>query len=209
MPQNITRILGQAMENGTSATRIGDEQYQRFETKLKRELGETILCALSDKLAEDILLNPDSSLWIKRMGERFTRVGEMPPMQASSALSTIAAMRGTVLNHGSPILETELPIDGSRLEGIVPPVVRRPVFAIRLRPRRIFALDEYVAAGIITDRSDPLNRSRRRDDFADTVRGRPHGEILRIAVRSRKNLLIVGSTGSGKTTLESLPFRIR
>ena len=46
------------------------------------------------------------------------RVGEMAATQALSALSTIAAWRGTVLNHSNPILETELPIDGSRFEGI-------------------------------------------------------------------------------------------
>jgi type IV secretion system protein TrbB len=189
------------MEVGASARVIGDEQYQRFETKLKRELGETILSVLSDDLMEDILLNPDSTLWVKRMGEDFRRVGDMPPTQAWSALSTIATMRGTVLNHEKPILETELPIDGSRFEGIVPPVVRRPVFAIRLRPRKIFALAEYETAGILTGRADPLNRSRHRDDFAGAIRGLPHGEIIRAAVRSRKNLLVVGSTGSGKTTL--------
>jgi hypothetical protein len=91
-----------------------------------------------------------TSLWIKRMGEGFTRVGEMSPTLASSALSTIAAWRGTILNHQNPILETELPIDGSRFEGIVSPVVRNPVFAIRLRPRKIFTLDEYEQSGILT-----------------------------------------------------------
>ena len=105
---------------------------------------------LADDLTEDILLNPDSSLWVKRMGEGFSCVGEIPPVQAASALSTLAAWRKTVLNHEHPILETELPIDGSRFEGIVAPVVRQPVFAIRLRPRRIFQLDEYESRGILT-----------------------------------------------------------
>jgi type IV secretion system protein VirB11 len=105
------------------------------------------------------------------------------------------------LNHEHPILETELPIDGSRFEGIVSPVVRRPVFAIRLRPRRIFSLDDYEADGILTDGTDPLNQLRRRDDFLDGVRGLKHGEVIRAAVRARKNILVVGSTGSGKTTL--------
>src|ERR1035438_9033827 len=67
---------------------------------------------------KDILLNPDSSIWLKRMGEGFLKVGQMPPAQAASALGTIAAWRGTVLNHEHPVLETELPIDGSRFEGI-------------------------------------------------------------------------------------------
>ena len=109
---------------------------------------------------------PDGSLWVKRMGQGFSRIGEMPAAQAASALGTIAAWRGTVLNHEHPILETELPIDGSRFEGIVSPVVRRPVFAIRLRPRKIFSLDDYEADGILTDSNDPLNRLRRRDDFS-------------------------------------------
>jgi type IV secretion system protein VirB11 len=172
-----------------------------LEVKLRREFGDLILKFLADDLTEDILLNPDSSIWVKRMGEGFVRVGEMSPAGAASALGTVAAWRGTVLNHERPILETELPIDGSRFEGIVPPVVRRPVFAIRLRPRRIFTLEEYKGNKILTEKEDPLNRLRRRDDFSASIRGLNHADVIRAAVRARKNLLVVGSTGSGKTTL--------
>jgi len=180
---------------------IHDEHRHRLETKLKRELGDQVLALLNDDRTEDVVLNPDSSLWCKRMGEGFTRVGEIPPAQASSALSTIAAWRGTVLNHEHPILETELPIDGSRFEGIVSPVVRQPVFAVRLRPRRIFRLDEYETDGILTAKDDPLNRLRRQDDFLDAVRGMKHGDVIRAAVHAKKNIVVVGSTGSGKTTV--------
>ena len=184
---------------------IQDEQHQRLDVKLRRELGEQVLQLLYDPLTEDILLNPDGSLWVKQMGQGFSRIGEMPAAQAASALGTIAAWRGTVLNHEHPILETELPIDGSRFEGIVSPVVRRPVFAIRLRPRKIFSLDDYEADGILTNSNDPLNRLRRRDEFLDGVRGQKHkmshADVIRAAVRARKNILVVGSTGSGKTTL--------
>src|ERR1022692_949372 len=182
---------------------IQDEQHQRLEVKLRRELGDTVLRLLDDTLTEDIILNPDGSLWVKRMGHGFARIGEMPATQAASALGTIAAWRGTVLNHEHPILETELSLDGSRFEGIVSPVVRRPVFAIRLRERKIFSLDEYEADGILTNGTDPLNQLRRRDDFLDGVRGQrhaiSHADVIRAAVRARKNILIVGSTGSGKT----------
>ena len=176
------------------------EHEQRMELKLRRELGEQILALLDDPRTEDILLNPDSSLWTKRLGEGFTRVGEMSPTQAVSALSTIAAWRGTILNHQNPILETELPIDGSRFEGIVSPVVRKPVFAIRLRPRKIFTLADYETSGILTTKDDPVNRLRRRHDFASSIHGLKHAEIIRAAVGARKNILVVGSTGSGKTT---------
>lgn len=180
---------------------VPDEHHVRLETKLKRELGGAVLALLADGRTEDVLLNPDSSLWIKRLGEGFVQTGEFHPAQAASALSTIAAWRGTVLNHNNPILETELPIDGSRFEGIVAPVVHRPVFAIRLRPRRVFSIDEYESSGILSSRDDPANAPRVREDFFRSLRGCSHAAIIRAAVRARKNFLVVGSTGSGKTTL--------
>ena len=150
-----------------SAALIQDEQRQRFDVKLRRELGEVVLALLADPTTEDILLNPDGVLWTKRMGEGFTAVGNMSAPQAASAMNTIAAWKGTVMNHDRPILETELPLDGSRFEGIVSPVVRQPVFAIRLRPRRIFTLDDYEQDGILTDSNDPLNRLRTKARFQE------------------------------------------
>lgn len=135
MQTNSTQI------EGNSRLTLGsdrDEQHSRLEAKLKRELGEVVLELLADDAAEDIVLNPDSTLWAKRMGNGFQQVGMMSPAQAASALNTIAACKGTVMNHERPILETEIPLDGSRFEGIISPIVRRPVFAIRLRPKKIF-----------------------------------------------------------------------
>jgi type IV secretion system protein VirB11 len=186
---------------GNFAVTHNDQTHQRLEVKLRRELGDLVMGLLLDERVEDILLNPDSSLWVKRMGRDFTKVGAMAAETALSALSTIAAWRGTVLNHGNPILETELPLDGSRFEGIVSPVVRNPVFAIRLRPKKIFSLTDYQNTGILTTKDDPLNKLHKRDDFSASVRGLSHAEIVRAAVIARKNILVVGATGSGKTTL--------
>ena len=183
--------------------RTASDRDARLDQKLRRELGDGVLRLLADDRTEDICLNPDSSLWVKRMNERFERVGEMSPSQAQTALGTVAAMKGTVINHERPVLETELPLDGSRFEGLVSPVVRHPVFAIRVRPRRVFRLDEYEASEIITRKDDPRNRLRQRTRFLDSIRGGQlsHCEIIRAAIAEKKNVLIVGSTGSGKTTL--------
>ena len=108
---------GQSVQN--------EEQRTRYEVKLKRELGDLILSTLADEGAEDVLLNADSSLWVKRIGKGFVCVGAISPGQAMSAINTIAAWRGTTVNHDRPILETELPLDGSRFEGIVPPPERQ------------------------------------------------------------------------------------
>jgi Flp pilus assembly CpaF family ATPase len=93
------------------------DQQTRLDAKLRRELGEVVLQALADAQTEDIVLNPDSRLWAKRQGGGFECVGEMPAAQAQSAMGTIAAQRGTVVNYDRPFLEAELPVDGSRFEG--------------------------------------------------------------------------------------------
>src|SRR5713226_9657599 len=129
---------------------------ERRNEKLVRELGPLVASCLEDHGTEDILLNPDGRVWVKRTHQDFEVVGSMLPAQALSAFGTIAAIRDTVINHENPILETELPTDGSRFEGLIPPVVRQPVFAIRQRPHRVFTLNEYETAGILTDKTDEL-----------------------------------------------------
>jgi type IV secretion system protein VirB11 len=198
MPKNIT----QTTNNSPSLCVFASDPHQlRLEAKLKREMGDIILHLLNDDRTEDIVLNPDSSVWVKRMGLGFQPVGEISPTQAASALNTIAAWKETVMNHDRPILETELPLDGSRFEGIISPVVRNPIFAIRLRPRQIFTLEDYGKAGIVTEKADPLNHVLKGDTFAETVRGLSHADVIRAAIAARKNILVVGATGSGKTTL--------
>ncbi len=197
MPRITTEFQSSSTPNVCG---LCDEQHSRLDAKLRRELGEAVLRLLADEATEDIVLNADSMLWAKQAGSGFQQVGRMSPAQAASALNTIAAWKGTVLNHERPILETELPLDGSRFEGIVSPIVRNPVFAIRLRPKKIHSLAAYEEAGILTCQNDPLNHIRQRDDFSALVRGMSHASIIRAAVAAKKNILIVGSTGSGKTT---------
>jgi type IV secretion system protein VirB11 len=176
-------------------------QIERYIEKLVRELGDTLMSQLRNPGTEDIVLNPDGKLWVKTVGESFRVFGTMPPTQALSAFGTLAALKGTVIHHDQPILETDLPIDGSRFQALIQPVVASPVFAIRCRPKKIFTLQDYEDAGVLSSRSDPLNVQHEHDQFLPSIRGRSHREIIQKAVAAKKNILIVGSTGSGKTTL--------
>src|SRR5262249_8024756 len=74
----------------------------------------------------------------------------------------------------------ELPGSGARFQGWLPPVVTQPTFVIRKQAVAIFALDDYVEKKIMTAH---------------------HAEILREAVRARRNVIIAGGSSSGKTTL--------
>lgn len=191
-----TLVDGDATKKQSLAT----QQRDRLDEKLRRELGPLVLNALNDALTEDVCLNPDGNLWVKRLGYPFKTTGKMSATQAESAIGTIAAQHSTVVNYKQPIIECELPIDGSRFEGLISPVVRNPIFAIRLRPKRVFRLAEYEQGKILTDKNDPMNRLKRSRNFLEEIRGLSHTAIIRRSIEFKKNILVVGSTGSGKTT---------
>jgi type IV secretion system protein TrbB len=170
---------------------------------LRRDLGPEIMRELADPTVIEVMLNPDGKVWRDRLGEGMSEIGYvMPESQSEKLLGNIASMLGTVITRENPILEGELPLDGSRFEGIFMPVVARPAFAIRKKASLIFTLDDYERQGIISHKDDPANfELRKSQPFVEMVKGMSHAEILRTAIKLRKNILVVGGTGSGKTTL--------
>jgi type IV secretion system protein VirB11 len=156
------------------------DSTSRLSEKLAHELGPEVCACLSEPDVIEILLNADGTLWVERSGRPPSLLGQLSPLRAEAALATIAAAHKTAITRDNPILECELPLDGSRFEGLIPPVVSAPVFAIRRKASAIFSLGDYVAAGTMTGGQKTL---------------------IEWAVAQRQNILIVGGTGSGKTTL--------
>lgn len=156
------------------------ETELRQREKLTRELGPLVIGALNDPMTIEIMLNPDGRLWVEKLGEDMKCIGTMAAEKAEAALNTIAACLRVTVTRENPILEGELPLDGSRFEGLIPPVVAAPTFAIRRKASSVFTLDQYVESGSIT--------AQQRAAISN-------------AVRARKNILVVGGTSSGKTTL--------
>ena len=148
--------------------------------KLRRDFGEVFLAALADPETVEILLNPDGTLWQERLGQKPVQIGSMTRAKTESALRTIAACVQTTITRENPTLECELPLDGSRFAGQLPPVVPAPAFAVRKRASRVFTLDQYVEAEILT----PEQKN-----------------FLCSAIQDHRNILVVGGTGGGKTTL--------
>jgi type IV secretion system protein VirB11 len=188
-----------------TAFEMQDAAKERLHESLRRDLGGVVLGALNDRKVIEVMLNPDGKVWIEDFTKGMVESGyRMPASQALKLFSTIASMLNTVVNAGNPILEGELPLDGSRFEGLIAPVVGQPVFTIRKKAEIVFTLEKYRDDGILTHKTDPLNlnhRERRADDFTEKVKGMSHYDILHLAITERKNILVVGGTGSGKTTL--------
>ena len=104
----------------------------------------------------------------------------MPAADSERIIRLVAHHVGVEVHFWSPRVSAELPETGERFEGLLPPVVVAPAFAIRKPAGAVFTLDDYVAAGIIT---------------------RLQGAALRAAITGRENILVAGGTGTGKTTL--------
>jgi Flp pilus assembly CpaF family ATPase len=190
------------MASGVTGFEMQDAARERLRESLRRDLGGIIIDALTDPTVIEVMLNPDGKVWIEYFGRGMVDSNyQMPASQAMKLFATIASMLNTVVNASNPVLEGELPLDGSRFEGLIAPVVGLPTFAIRKKAEVVFTLEKYRDDGVLTNRLDPLNRRvRGSDEFFSRVKGSSHYDIIQLAILERKNILVVGGTGSGKTT---------
>ena len=153
--------------------------YSSWETSLRAHMGQLVNSALEDPMTCEVMLNPDGRIWQERFGEPMKCIGTMRSGDAEVAFRTLASLLGKTLSYDQPQLDGEYP-GGFRFSGALPPIVSAPAFTIRKPASRVFTLDEYVEAGILTERQK---------------------DALCMAVSEHQNLLVVGGTGSGKTTL--------
>jgi type IV secretion system protein VirB11 len=148
---------------------------------LRTALGAAIAGYLEDPGIVEVMLNPDGQLWIDRLAGGLEDTGcRVMPADAERIVRLVAHHVGVEVHAGSPRVSAELPETAERFEGLVPPVVAAPCFAIRRPAVAVFTLEEYVEAGIMSA---------------------AQAELLRHAVRERKNVLVAGGTSTGKTTL--------
>lgn len=148
---------------------------------LRTAMGEAIAAWLTDPVVVEIMLNPDGRLWIDRLSSGLADSGlTLRPSEGERIIRLVAHHAGSNVHETSPRVSAELPGTGERFEGLLPPVVTAPAFAIRKPAVAVFNLDDYAATGVMS-----------RQD-ADT---------LRRAIAERQNVLVAGGTGTGKTTL--------
>jgi pilus assembly protein CpaF len=136
---------------------------------------------LVSRSISEIMVNPDSSVWIEEAG----RIKPRPDARFEdgalhAGLEVIANRFGKKLDADSPIMNLRLP-DGSRMAAMIPPIVNpQPMMTIRRFTSRNFVLANLLQTEMLTDEQ---------------------AGILTTAVREGKNILIAGGTGTGKTTL--------
>ena len=157
------------------------EAILRGARMLRTALGSAIATFLEDTAIVEVMLNPDGRLWVDRLSEGLSDTGErLSPADGERIIRLVAHHVGAEVHPGAPRVSAELPETGERFEGLLPPVVSAPAFAIRKPAVAVFTLGDYVASGIMA---------------ADQA------ETLRQAVADRRNILVAGGTSTGKTTL--------
>ncbi|MCK9540487.1 MAG: P-type conjugative transfer ATPase TrbB [Novosphingobium sp.] len=148
---------------------------------LRTAMGTTIATWLAEPAVIEVMLNPDGRLWVDRLGEGISDSGNcLAPADGERIIRLVAHHVGAEVHAHAPRVSAELPETGERFEGLLPPVVAAPTFAIRKPAVAVFTLDDYVSAGIMS---------------------RAAAELLVQAVSERLNILVAGGTGTGKTTL--------
>lgn len=147
---------------------------------LQTALGAAIGALLNEDEVVEVMLNPDGRIWTDRLGVGLADSGHrLSPADGERLIRLVAHQVGERVDAERPRISAELP-GGQRFEGLIAPVVIAPTFAIRKPAVAVFRLDAYVAAGVMTE---------------------AQADHLRLAVVTRKNILVVGGTSTGKTTL--------
>jgi type IV secretion system protein TrbB len=155
---------------------------ERLERMLRTALGPGVCKLLDEPACTEVMANSDGHVWVERMGAtQMERSGIMLADDARrNVVLLVASQSDQTCSEEHPEVGARLSPSGARFQGWIPPIASAAGFVIRKRATRVFGLREYLEAGALT-----LSQAK----------------ALQQAVHMRKNILVVGGTGSGKTTL--------
>lgn len=140
-----------------------------------------VLEFLDDTEVSEIMINSPHEIWIEKKGHLFKTSAHFESEEALlSAINNISQFVGRRIDHENPRMDARLP-DGSRVHVILPPCARKGVcMSIRKFSNETLTVDKLIEYQSVT--SEALS-------------------FIRANVLLKKNILVSGGTGSGKTSL--------
>jgi type IV secretion system protein VirB11 len=176
-----------------------------------RELMRPLAALLEDPALTELVINrPQRVLTETHLGWQAHDCADLDFERLMSFAVAIATLTNQEVSALHPVLSALLPGD-ARVQIVIPPVVppRTVSVTIRRPSSREKTLDAYETEGLFAmttwhcpaglDEAMPALRSRDRE-LVRCLRAREFPAFFDLAVRGRVNLVIVGSTGSGKTS---------
>lgn len=164
------------------------EKQKRLEANLFSDMKE-LIPYLEDNAVSDIAVVDSGEIIVSRFGQGRVFTGIiLTPIATQRIILAAAAVIGAKIDSagGFSILEGVIPRYNARITGLLPPRVPRPELSIRRPSSVIRTLEDYVKDGQLTDEQY---------------------QIIVEYIKERKNLIISGSTGSGKTTFTNAVIR--
>ena len=181
MQRDIGDLVQEMLKENNHALNAG-ERRQLVEDILDELLGLGPLePLLKDPTISDIMVNSATRVFVERRG-KIELVGTRFANDAHllRIIGKIVSNVGRRVDESSPMVDARLP-DGSRINAIIPPLaLDGPCLSIRKFPPSRTSLDMLVGYGSMTAEC---------------------AEMLRAVVASRRNVVVSGGTGSGKTTM--------
>jgi len=134
---------------------------------------------LDDDQVVELSANQNGAVFVERLGLGSQHVGTLEEVARERVIRFCATASGTAVTKDAPIVSTKMPGTGYRFEGVKPPASEAPLFSIRFHAARVLTMDDYVKQGVVTQ---------------------SQASYLLEALHNHKNIVLVGGTGSGKTT---------
>lgn len=173
-----------AEETGSLVASVEDRQ------RVIKEIADEVLGLgpLEDFIADpdvsDIMVNNKDQIYIEKHGKlELTQKRFISDEQIRRVIERIIAPLGRRIDESVPMVDARLP-DGSRVNAIIPPLaLTGPTLTIRKFFRELLTINDLTKIGTLNE---------------------DMGEFIKICVLSRKNIIVSGGTGSGKTTVLNL-----
>lgn len=156
-----------------------DTTEKRQAELVKDSLGKEILKYLDDPEVNEVYINQDYSLRVDTISGRRKTDVVLTTDTVTRICKSIAGINRQVITEKNPELGVEIRLLQVRAQIMFPPIVSRPTFFLRKKPRQIFSLEDYKAQGALSEK---------------------YYEIILDCIKKRKNIIVAGATGSGKTT---------
>lgn len=172
-------IIKQVAEQLATVKEEENYELSPLDKMVLNSLGKNILEMIADDSVNEVYINDDYYIW------KDTNVGRVKTdillnsIQVKSICTAIAGYNNQIISEESPELGVELSGLMIRAQICYPPIVKRPIFFLRKKPRRIFSLEEYMDQGALSQ---------------------SHYDLIIQLIKEKKNIVVIGGTGSGKTT---------
>ncbi len=158
---------------------------------------------LDDGENTEIVVNkPGEVITESRKGWVYHEVPALDLACCERLAKLIATYSGQSLEARKPILSATLP-HGERIQVAIPPATLEGCISLTIRkPSNVdFTLEDYESQGFFEECEDSTGElSKEEKKLLELKKDRRFREFLELAVKSKKNIIVSGSTGSGKTT---------